>query len=354
MGFKDRFFGRFFGNSKKQPDEIDNPPTIDIQYSPEAETTPEAKQGFFRGIWNKFGKDSHSDQTPKLEAETVNKTDIEPIYQEVETEINQETNQETNQESNQESNQETNQETNKKNRFQSILQKLFRKKSDLPVETPTQASIEEVKPQVDEQREKTNPNKLKQLFNQLTQKEKQTEKEEIQTEKAIEKVEENLENTRNSGKIKNIFHKLVKSANPQDIQKITEKLPQMNRGPIKEIWPKIQSLFQMVLDPNAAWTSKALAIGSLVYLISPFDAIPDIIPIAGLTDDAALIVSVFSVLAFELSRYAKQSIDKGVQMAQELADIEVRKYNRIVRITLIGSIVAAILAIAVKIILKNI
>ena len=128
----------------------------------------------------------------------------------------------------------------------------------------------------------------------------------------------------------------------------------MNRGPIKEIWPKIQSLFQMVVDPKAGWTSKALAIGSLLYLISPFDAIPDIIPIVGLTDDAALIVSVFSALAFELSRYAKQSADKGLQVAQEIADIEVRKYNRIVRITLTGSIIAAILAIAVKLILKYI
>ena len=128
----------------------------------------------------------------------------------------------------------------------------------------------------------------------------------------------------------------------------------MNRGPIKEIWPKIQSLFQMVLDPKAAWTSKALAIGSLLYLVSPFDAIPDIIPVLGLTDDVAVILSVVSTLAVEVSKYAKQSADKGIEVAEELADIEVRKYNRIVRITLTGSIIAAILAIAVKIILKNI
>ncbi|MEO1374239.1 MAG: YkvA family protein, partial [Cyanobacteria bacterium J06635_10] len=274
MGIKDRFFGRFFNKSKKEPDEIENPTTIDIEPSPVDETSSEAEKGFIKQIWNKFRKDAHLEETASLEAQTEILADVEPINQEVETA------------------------TNKKNRLQSIIQNIFRKDSDIkkPV---TENSIEEEKQQGNKQTQKANPNKLKQLFSQLTQKEKET----IQTEEAIEQVDESLANTSNAGKIKSIFHKLVKSANPQDIQKITEKLPAMNRGPIKEIWPKIQSLFQMVLDPKAAWTSKALAIGSLLYLISPFDAIPDIIPIAGLTDDAALIVSVFSALAFELSRY---------------------------------------------------
>lgn len=331
MGIKDRFFGK----SKKESDGIENPTTIDIQPSPADETSSEAEKGFIKQMWNKFRKDSQTDAIPKVEVEVEKEVvaDIKPINHEVETE--------------------TSKESSKKNKLQSIIQNVFRK-SDVPTESTAENAIEEVKPQVSEQATTTNPNKLKKLFSQLTQKEK----EEIQTEEAIEEVEERLETTSNSRKIKNIFHKLVKSVNPQDIQKyipkITEKLPSMNRGPIKEIWPKIQSLFQMVVDPKAAWTSKALAIGSLLYLISPFDAIPDIIPIAGLTDDAAVILSVVSTLAFEVSKYAKQSANKGIEVAEELADIEVRKYNRIVRITLTGSIIAAILAIAVKIILKHI
>ncbi|MGD1912302.1 MAG: YkvA family protein [Rivularia sp. (in: cyanobacteria)] len=325
MGIKDRFFGRFFTKSKEEAMEIENPTTIDIQPSPADETPSEAKKGFIKKMWNKLRKHSQSDGTTSLETQNEILADVEPINQEVETA------------------------TNKKNRLQSIIQNIIRKDSDIR-KPKIQNSIEDEKQQADKQTQKTNPNKLKQLFNQLTQKEKET----IQTEETIEQVDESLANTSNAGKIKNIFHQFVKSANPQDIQKITEKLPAMNRGPIKEIWPKIQSLFQMVVDPKAGWTSKALAIGSLLYLISPFDAIPDIIPIVGLTDDAALIVSVFSALAFELSRYAKQSADKGLQVAQEIADIEVRKYNRIVRITLTGSIIAAILAIAVKLILKYI
>ncbi|MEM9246760.1 MAG: YkvA family protein [Cyanobacteria bacterium P01_F01_bin.153] len=101
-----------------------------------------------------------------------------------------------------------------------------------------------------------------------------------------------------------------------------------------------------------------MAIGALVYLISPLDVIPDVIPITGLTDDAALIVSVISTLALELGPYLEKSVQKsmkeGVAVAEELADIEVKKHNRIVRATLVGSICAAVLAIAVKFTLSQI
>ncbi|AFY52927.1 hypothetical protein Riv7116_0323 [Rivularia sp. PCC 7116] len=343
MGIKDRFFG----GSKKQADEIENPTTIDIQPSPLEETSSEAAQkGFIKQMWNKFRKDSHSEEISKVEPQTETEEvtpDIKPINRQVETENNQE----------------ANKKTNKKNRLQSLIPNFFQKNPDVSSKSSVQSTIEEAETQVINQQpvktnSNTNHNKIKKLFSQLTQKEK----EQIKTEEVLEEVEVKLEKTSNSDKIKNIFHKLVTSVNTdniqKDIQKISEKLPSMNRGPIKEIWPKIQSLFQMVLDPKAAWTSKALAIGALLYLISPFDAIPDVIPIAGLTDDAAVIVSVVSTLAFELSKYAKQSATKGIEVAEELADIEVRKYNRIVRITLTGSIIAAILAIAVKIILKHI
>ena len=334
MGIKDRFFGK----SKKESDGIENPTTIDIQPLPADETPLEANSGFIKQMWNKFGKDSQTEATATVEVEKEVVADVKPINQELETEINQK--------------------ADKKNKLQSIIQNLFQKDKDVPAQSLTQNNIEEVEPEVVSEpvktSSKTSSNKIKKLFSQLTQKEK----EQVKTEEAIEEVDERLKSASNSDKIKNIFNKLVKSVKPQniqkDIQKITEKLPSMNRGPIKEIWPKIQSLFQMVLDPKAAWTSKALAIGSLLYLVSPFDAIPDVIPVLGLTDDVAVIVSVVSTLAVEVSKYAKQSASKGIEVAEELADIEVRKYNRIVRITLTGSIIAAILAIAVKIILKHI
>ncbi len=264
MGIKDRLFRK----SKQESDGIENPTTIDIQPLPPDETPLEAKNGFMKQMWNKFRKDSQTDEAVKVEAEVEPEVaaDIKPIARKVEAENNKE--------------------ANKKNKLQSIIQNVLHKDRDVSIQSLNQNTIEEVEPQVvSEQPVKTSSkissNKIKKLFSQLTQKEKEV----VKTEEVIEEVDERLKNASNSGKIKNIFNKLVKSVKPQniqkDIQKITEKLPSMNRGPIKEIWPKIQSLFQMVLDPKAAWTSKALAIGSLLYLVSPFDAIPDVIPVLG-------------------------------------------------------------------------
>ena len=154
-------------------------------------------------------------------------------------------------------------------------------------------------------------------------------------------------------KIQAIFRRFVLAAKPENIQQIHEKLPKMNRGAVKKVWSQVQALLKMIRDPQTAWASKALAIGTLVYLISPLDAIPDIIPGVGLADDVALIVAVVSSLAYELGNYVEKSANKGVEVASQLADIQVEKYNKIVRITLIGSILTATITIAVKFFLNQ-
>ncbi len=143
-----------------------------------------------------------------------------------------------------------------------------------------------------------------------------------------------------------LLKKFTREAKESDIQKISQKLGKMYKGAIKEVWPKVQALYKMIKDPQAAWKSKALAIGTLLYLISPLDAIPDVIPAAGLTDDAALIMGTVAMLGHELKKYL-------VKSAEEFADIEIRKHNRKVRITLISLIICAVIGIAVKLVLER-
>lgn len=197
-------------------------------------------------------------------------------------------------------------------------------------------------------------------------------------------------------KIMDVFRRFQTEAKLEDVQKIDKELPGMNRGPIKEIWPKIQTLAKTIRDPNTARTSKILAIAALVYLISPWDAMPDLIPVVGLIDDVAVIAAVVSTLTYELKQNKdsfpsaeappleelppaprnSQDISANtvksdipriplispmlesishqfLETSQKEADIQIKKYNRIVRITLIGSILAALLTIAVKYILSN-
>lgn len=55
--------------------------------------------------------------------------------------------------------------------------------------------------------------------------------------------------------------------------------------------------------PNAPLAGKAIAIAALVYLLSPVDAIPDPIPLVGLTDDVGVLTLAFAKLATDLKKY---------------------------------------------------
>ena len=96
----------------------------------------------------------------------------------------------------------------------------------------------------------------------------------------------------------------------------------MQRGPITDIWDKVQSLWRFVLDPNVPWVKKAAPIGALMYLISPLDAVPDVIPVAGLVDDVAVILSVVKMLADALKQQA-------VAVAEAKAQVEIEKHVKV-------------------------
>ncbi|MGH7844149.1 MAG: YkvA family protein [Candidatus Binatia bacterium] len=77
----------------------------------------------------------------------------------------------------------------------------------------------------------------------------------------------------------------------------------MKKGPIAKNWPKVQALWELIKDPKAAWSQKAIAIGALVYLISPIDAVPDPIPGLGLSDDVAVLLAAIAALGVALQKY---------------------------------------------------
>ena len=100
-----------------------------------------------------------------------------------------------------------------------------------------------------------------------------------------------------------LLRKFTRRASLQDIPQIARKLGGMNRGPMVNVWDKVQVLWRFIRDPEVAWAQKATAVGSLVYLVSPLDAIPDFIPGGGLLDDVAVILFVVQMLAGSLKSY---------------------------------------------------
>ena len=66
----------------------------------------------------------------------------------------------------------------------------------------------------------------------------------------------------------------------------------------KHVIREAMVLYYCLRDPDTPGRAKAIIIGALGYFILPFDCIPDLIPVAGFTDDlAVLIIATKTVLA---------------------------------------------------------
>jgi uncharacterized membrane protein YkvA (DUF1232 family) len=80
-------------------------------------------------------------------------------------------------------------------------------------------------------------------------------------------------------------------------------------GPLEKFAKNIKLLFSFVKDyasgryKEVPWTTITAIIGSLIYIFSPIDLIPDFIPILGLTDDAAVLGLCLTGIANDLKKY---------------------------------------------------
>lgn len=86
------------------------------------------------------------------------------------------------------------------------------------------------------------------------------------------------------------------------VNKLSEKGP-LAKDDVKE---NISNLFNMLKDKDRFKLSKstlAIIIGALLYVISPIDLVPDVIPVLGLIDDVAILVAATKAISDEIKRY---------------------------------------------------
>lgn len=69
---------------------------------------------------------------------------------------------------------------------------------------------------------------------------------------------------------------------------------------------KIRLLIKYIKDDEVSAYKKLLILGSLLYLIFPFDIVPDFMIGLGLLDDAAVILFVWNALKSELKEYEEK------------------------------------------------
>ena len=77
------------------------------------------------------------------------------------------------------------------------------------------------------------------------------------------------------------------------------------KGAVRRGIAGVRTFMNMLWDRTyrTSWTMKLTAVGGFVYLLIPADLLPDVIPIVGLLDDAAVLGLVLAQFRQELSRY---------------------------------------------------
>ncbi|GMO32279.1 MAG: hypothetical protein Ta2B_13160 [Termitinemataceae bacterium] len=153
--------------------------------------------------------------------------------------------------------------------------------------------------------------------------------------------------------LNNIVFKKIHSE-IKDEQTFNEKQPYValgldkkNTGPIQKIWGKVRALWSAVKNPDIPWYRKALPLAGLVYLVSPLDLVPDVIPGVGLLDDAAVILVILKNIGHKIRQISDNVIEKKITDAQTAVTIKIdalyADYKRNVRVSIILN--AAVIAV---------
>lgn len=104
---------------------------------------------------------------------------------------------------------------------------------------------------------------------------------------------------------------------------VNSNMPPDRAGMLKELVRNASLAWHLLLDPRVPALTKLLPVGALLYLLSPIDLVPDVLPVLGQLDD--LLVIALGVRAFialcppELVR-AYQSGAHGYKAAETADD----------------------------------
>lgn len=120
-----------------------------------------------------------------------------------------------------------------------------------------------------------------------------------------------------------------KNASEDDIKNVEQNMGKMNRGPLAKVWDKVVQLWNAFRSPDTPLWMKSVIIGALIYMVSPIDVIPDVIPVLGLADDASVIGLAFSQLVRMLGMTAVvAAVIKVSELSYELILEKINEKNK--------------------------
>lgn len=85
-----------------------------------------------------------------------------------------------------------------------------------------------------------------------------------------------------------------------------KKLRRYARLAGKEVVEKALTLYFTLQDPETPAWAKRVVVGALAYFIIPFDAITDLLPLVGFTDDLGALLTALSTVAMHVKPAHRQ------------------------------------------------
>jgi Uncharacterized conserved protein len=104
--------------------------------------------------------------------------------------------------------------------------------------------------------------------------------------------------------------RMAENATPEEIDKATAKAGKFSGiKALSAVKEKLELLVALLKNPHVRGAAFAFAAGAILYLVSPFDVIPDILPFLGFADDVAVIASVFPLVVNTIKKDPKKMLE---------------------------------------------
>lgn len=112
--------------------------------------------------------------------------------------------------------------------------------------------------------------------------------------------------------IESLTKKVEENYSLSDVDKAEKQAEKYkDKKQLQAIWSKIQVLFLIARHPRVWGPGVAVpACVAVLYLVLPIDAVPDVIPVAGLLDDIFVISTLVGVLVKKITSYTKEKISQ--------------------------------------------